>query len=143
MTKKIITHNESETMELAAEIAAGFSGGEVLLLYGDLGAGKTAFTRGLGQYLNAKQVVNSPTFVIMKVYDVEKRGIKKLVHIDAYRLNGSEDLEALGVSEYFGHPECISVIEWPERLGENLPEGAMKIWFKSLGEEDAREIHLN
>ena len=139
MPKKIITHNESETMALAAEVAAHFHGGEVLLLYGDLGAGKTAFTCGLGKYLNAKQIVNSPTFVIMKVYDVERRGIKKLVHIDAYRLSGGEDLEALGVSEYFGNPEYVSVIEWPERLGDDLPKGAMKIRFESLGESE-REI---
>jgi len=92
-------------------------------LIGDLGAGKTVFTKGLAQGLGVKKVISSPTFVLMKVYRVNRSGkIKKLVHIDAYRLKNDADAAAIGISEYFSRTDTVAVIEWADKIKKVLPK---------------------
>lgn len=124
MTKTIITNSEKETFEYAKTFAKSLKGGEVIGLVGNLGAGKTFFSKGLAAGLGVKQNVNSPTFVVMKVYKITNQNskIKNLVHIDAYRLESAEDLEAIGATEYFGQEDTVTIIEWADKIKKILPE---------------------
>jgi tRNA threonylcarbamoyladenosine biosynthesis protein TsaE len=125
--EKIITQSEKETMLLGKAIASACQGGEVFGLTGNLGAGKTCLTKGLAKGLGIKGIINSPTFVIMKVYNLKKKNIKKFCHIDAYRLQTAGDLEAIGASEYFNRPDTVTVIEWAENVKKILPKKTITI----------------
>lgn len=101
----------------------------VLALSGELGAGKTTFTQALGEALGATGPIQSPTYVIMKKHALpEGAPWRALVHIDAYRLNGAEDLGAIGWGELLADPSNLIAVEWPERVGEAIPEGA--VWLR-------------
>lgn len=113
--KEFITHSQHETQALAQKIGQALSSGLILLLVGDLGAGKTTFVQGLAKGLNVSEKVNSPTFVIMKEYE----GRLPLIHIDAYRLEGiSQDL---GFEDY-AEDEVVKVIEWPQYYFDDLSQ---------------------
>src|SRR3954470_1257407 len=116
----ITTASAAETRSLAAELAAALPADTVLALHGDLGVGKTTFVQGLAQGLGVKEQVTSPTFAIYSVYQSASR---KLVHLDAYRLETGRQLEALLLEEFLISPWCLAV-EWPEKTGDWLPKGA-------------------
>ncbi len=139
--KSIITNSEQETFDFAKKFAESLKGGEVIALEGDLGAGKTVFTKGLAEGLGVKRTVTSPTFVVMKVYDVieQKFGIKKLVHIDAYRLDSVQSAKTIGAEEYFGSPDTVTVIEWPEKIKNALPHKLIRFKF-TTEDNDKRKI---
>ncbi len=107
----------------------------VILLTGDLGAGKTTFTASLAKGLGVKEIVNSPTFTILKEYD---SGRLPLYHFDAYRLEGNE--QDLGFDEYIDD-EAVSVIEWPMFMQEDLPDEYMQIEIKRI-EDDKRQMKI-
>lgn len=107
----------------------------VILLTGDLGAGKTTFTASLAKGLGVKEIVNSPTFTILKEYD---SGRLPLYHFDAYRLEGNE--QDLGFDEYIDD-EAVSVIEWPMFMQEDLPDEYMQIEIKRI-EDDKRQMQI-
>jgi tRNA threonylcarbamoyladenosine biosynthesis protein TsaE len=119
---KAITKNEEETKQVATDFAKRLRGGEVILLYGDLGAGKTVFVKGLAEALGVREVVKSPTFNIMKCYSCKLSAVscKLFCHIDAYRLKNFQDLRDIGADEYLGQPNVITAIEWAERIDEEL-----------------------
>ena len=142
---KIITNSEKETFEFAKNIARTLTGGETLCLIGDLGSGKTSFVKGLAAGLGIDKIITSPTFVLMKNYDVETGhapSLRKLVHIDAYRLSKGADLEAIGVREYLNNPSVIIVIEWADRVRDIWPKNFIEINFKTLA-GDEREIIIH
>jgi len=118
--KTIITHSPAETKEFAQSFAKNLKGGEVLGLVGELGAGKTVFVQGLAEALGVKEIVNSPTFVLLKAYPIlnPKSSILNLVHIDAYRLDFFEQLKEIGVEEYLNKKDCLVVVEWADRVPE-------------------------
>lgn len=130
---KHTTKTEKETFDLGKKLGKSLKGGEVIGLIGDLGAGKTAFSKGLAAGLGVKNTVTSPTFVIMKIYE----GKKKLVHIDAYRLTSYKDLRAIGIEDYLDKNTVI-VIEWADRLEGELPFTMQTITFTI--NNDSREI---
>ncbi|HTX86787.1 MAG TPA: tRNA (adenosine(37)-N6)-threonylcarbamoyltransferase complex ATPase subunit type 1 TsaE [Candidatus Nanoarchaeia archaeon] len=137
---KIITHSEKETIALAKKIAKKAKGGEVYALSGELGAGKTVFARGFASGLGIKRNINSPTFVLMKIYPVRKHpAIRHLCHIDAYRLKSAKDLEAIGAADYLGRKDSVCLVEWPEKIKKLLPEKVNSLKLKHLA-EDQREI---
>lgn len=103
-----ITKNVQETYEVAKLVASKLSGGEILLLNGDLGAGKTTFTKGLAMALDVDDVITSPTFTIMKEY----YGKLKLYHFDMYRLSSEDEVYELGFEEYLNDENGVAVIEW-------------------------------
>lgn len=103
-----ITKNVQETYEVAKLVANYLKGGEILLLNGDLGAGKTTFTKGLAMALDVDDVITSPTFTIMKEY----YGKLKLYHFDMYRLNDEDEVYELGFEEYLNDENGVAVIEW-------------------------------
>ncbi|OGF25464.1 tRNA (adenosine(37)-N6)-threonylcarbamoyltransferase complex ATPase subunit type 1 TsaE [Candidatus Falkowbacteria bacterium RIFOXYB2_FULL_34_18] len=136
MNKKIITKSEKETFDFSKKYAKNLRGGEIIGLLGNLGAGKTVFTKGLARGLGITHNISSPTFVIMKVYPVKIKSIKRLCHIDAYRLTGENDLAAIGAQEYFGDKNTITIIEWPEKIKKILPEKTKFIEIEHLNENE-------
>jgi len=137
---KIITKNAKETFALGKKIADELKSGAIIGLIGDLGAGKTLFAQGLAAGLKIKDPINSPTFVIMKVYPVKShKKIKTLCHIDAYRLQASQDLVAIGGNEYFDQDDAVTLIEWADQIKNILPVKTRFIKIKHLG-EDKREV---
>lgn len=139
MKKK--TYSEKETYDFAKDFAAKLKGGEVLCLVGELGAGKTAFTKGLAAGLGVKGIVTSPTFVLMKIYKANHK-IKEMAHIDAYRLRDGQELVNIGAEEYFRDKECVTVIEWADRVKDIWPKKCIKVEFK-IGKGDDREIKIS
>jgi len=120
---KFFSTSEKQTFNFAKKISKQLAGGQVLGLTGNLGAGKTIFTKGLAAGLGIKKNITSPTFVLMKVYPVSRhKQIKFLVHIDAYRIKSSRDLIAIGADEYFKRPDAITVIEWADKIKQILPK---------------------
>lgn len=113
----------ADTERLAEIFAREISGGTVILLSGDLGSGKTAFSQFLGKYLGVKRHMTSPTFNIIKSYNADV----KLHHMDCYRLEDSE--EDLGFEEYFNDTD-IALVEWPQFIAEFLPENTISINIK-------------
>ncbi len=129
MKKQMITHSPQETKALAQQIGLQLKDKSVITLSGDLGAGKTTFTQGLAKGLDIQKMVSSPTFTIMKIYT----GRLKLVHIDAYRLEGLH--QDLGFEELIG-TEGVCVIEWPDYIKELLPKAYLEIKMTRLDEDD-------
>ncbi|WP_096201977.1 tRNA (adenosine(37)-N6)-threonylcarbamoyltransferase complex ATPase subunit type 1 TsaE [Bacillus sp. FJAT-45350] len=126
---QIESHSPEETMALATKIAGLLEPNDVITLEGDLGAGKTSFTKGLAKGLGVKRVVNSPTFTIIKEY----KGRMPLYHMDVYRLEDSD--EDLGFDEYF-EGEGVTVIEWPSMIQDQLPKERLMIEISHQGEEN-------
>lgn len=132
-----ITQSEEETQELAKKIFPFLKPGDVVALEGDLGAGKTAFAKGLADALGISEPVDSPTFTIIKEYN---DGKWPLYHMDVYRL--SED-EEIGVEEYFGG-DGICLIEWASRIESFLPEDTLWLTFTVLPHGERKiEIKTN
>lgn len=138
---KIITNSEKETFIFAEKLAKKFNNNEIIGLIGELGAGKTVFARGIASGLGVRDNVNSPTFVIMKIYNAKFKKIKYFCHIDAYRLNNAKDLESIGAEEYFNRQDTISVIEWADKIKKVLPK---KIKLININQsENKRIIKIN
>ena len=102
----------------------------VVVLQGELGSGKTAFAKALGKMMGINEHIVSPTFVIMKSYNIDWKGFKKLIHIDAYRLESESELLSLGWNKLVANPEHLILIEWPERVESILPKDSRRIFFK-------------
>ena len=113
------THSVAETEQIAVELAQTLQGGECIALYGDPGAGKTQFVRGLVRGLGgAVRSVSSPTFVLLNVYDT---GRLPVYHLDAYRVHGPDDFETIGFTELLEQGGVV-VVEWAERVQSLLPK---------------------
>jgi tRNA threonylcarbamoyladenosine biosynthesis protein TsaE len=113
----------------------------VIALKGELGSGKTTLTQEIAKILKVKESVISPTFVIIKKYKVEDKFFRHLIHIDAYRLNNSEELRKLGWQEIFENKTNLIIIEWPEQVPECIPKNACKIVLTHK-KENIRTIKL-
>lgn len=135
MKYTLISNSKEKTQKLGAFMASLFMPGDVVLLKGDLGAGKTTFTAGVAKALDVKDDVISPTFNIMKCYF---KGKIPLYHIDAYRLE-NQNIE-LGLEEFI-EGDGVCFIEWPQYIEPLLPDETLSITLKNLG-EDQREITL-
>lgn len=136
--KEYIVKSQAETEKIAKQLAKTLKGSELLAFSGNLGAGKTFFIKALGKALGIKENISSPTFVLMKVYDL--KGSRKFVHVDCYRLNGQEDLFDIGLEDYLVHDNIIVAIEWADKI-RNLPERAIKINMELLA-DNKRKISI-
>ena len=125
------TKNEIETISLGEQLARFLRDGSTLLLTGDLGAGKTTLVRGIARGLHIKEVVQSPTFNIMKIYF---KGDRPLIHIDAYRL--ADINNDIGLDEYIGYESGITVIEWPMFIKNLLPDNAIEVNITNDGDDN-------
>ena len=132
---KIITNSREETEAFAIGYAKTLRGGDVVLLDGDMGAGKTVFAKGVAKGLGVEEEVTSPTYAYMNDYN----GV--LYHYDCYRLSCGEDAESLGLTDYFGEPNTICVIEWSSNIVDALPEKVKRVTINKISETE-REIIL-
>ena len=136
MPRTVVTHSEQETFALAEHLARTLQPGRFVLLYGDLGAGKTIFVRGLASGLGADpDTVTSPTFVLIQHY----KGPVPLVHADLYRLDSAAAVEDLGLDE-LGNGGVV-VVEWAERMWRR-PEGCVSVTIEDTG-GDSRRITVS
>jgi tRNA threonylcarbamoyladenosine biosynthesis protein TsaE len=139
--QEYISNSVEETFAIGKELSATLKGGEVLALFGNLGAGKTAFVQGLAVGLGIKDCVNSPTFAIMKLYKVNKGIIKQFCHVDAYRLNIASELSDIGINDYINKLDTIIAIEWAEKVNNILPKKFIAIKLIA-SEENTRKITI-
>lgn len=133
----MLTKSPAETRALGRSLAQQLRPGDVLLLWGDLGAGKSELTRGIAEGLGVTSPVTSPSFTILNVYD---EGRMPLYHFDWYRLNSVEELYEMGMDEYLGG-DGVAVVEWPSQCPEAIPETHLAIRLTPAG-EDTREVTL-
>ena len=116
--------------KLSQELIALLTPGETatfITLSGELGAGKTTLTQHLAQALGIAESVTSPTFVLEKIYELSHSAFLKFIHIDAYRLTGGKDLDALNFEELLSEPTNLIVLEWPEKVADALPTPTIAI----------------
>jgi len=130
----VITNSEKETEALGAALAKKISPGTVLAFYGDLGAGKTTFTRGLAAGLGIDTQITSPTYTIVNEYETETSA---LIHFDMYRLSTADDLFEIGWDDYLARGAILAV-EWSEHVEEAFPPGTVRIQIEKDG--DTRRI---
>ncbi len=130
----IITNSAAETRELGKKLAEQLKAGDVLLLEGELGAGKSELARGVAAGLGVAETVTSPSFTILNVYE---SGRIPLWHFDWYRLESSEELYELGMDEYLGG-EGIALVEWPGRCPDAIPADCLRIRITAEGESTRR-----
>ncbi len=139
MEKKIITKSKNETFKLGRLLGAELKGGEVVALIGELGSGKTVFTKGIARGMgikDAEKSVNSPSFTLIKEYPAKIN----LFHFDLYRLDSVRQIEQLGWEDYLGE-NGVLVIEWADKMGSLLPEESLSIELEVMG-ENKRKIKL-
>lgn len=142
MVKTIITKNEQETEKAGTAFVRKLKGGEIVALYGDLGAGKTAWVRGMREGLKIKTDVKSPTFVLMVCHStgLKKAKFKILCHVDAYRLKDGQALREIGLEDYLGDNNAVTVIEWAERAKEILENRDVIEIRINFGEKEEERI---
>jgi tRNA threonylcarbamoyladenosine biosynthesis protein TsaE len=145
MLIKHITGNYKKTQKLGEIFAEqiiknGLQKTAIIIgLHGNLGSGKTTFIQGFAKGLAIKDKILSPTFVILKRFEITKITFKNFYHIDCYRLKNEKDILELGLKEIILNPENIVAIEWPEKIKKVLPKKAITIKFKLI-EKNKREI---
>lgn len=136
---KTLSELEEEAKRFVMALAPSPRGAVLVTLAGELGAGKTAFVKAVAKVLGVEEVVNSPTFVLEKIYPVRKLEdsrsngasphFKRLVHIDAYRLDKGDDLAPLGFDELMKDSGNLILLEWPEKVSDSLPTPAVRIFL--------------
>lgn len=136
MIQKIV-ENEKAMSDLAAQLAHAIEGGAFIFLHGQLGAGKTTFTRGFLRALGYQDKVKSPTYTLVEPYEISG---KNIFHFDLYRLNDPGELELIGVQEYFS-PDSICIVEWPDKGEGQLPSPDIECFLDFAGE--GRAIVIN
>lgn len=137
MNNEIISHSELETEKFAEEFAKGLKGTEIIAMYGTMGMGKTAFTRGLTKGLGSLDDVSSPTFAIVNEY----KGKYPIYHFDMYRITNLDDLYSTGFFDYINNG--IMIIEWSENIESQLPnDDIIKINISPGKEQNERIIEI-
>jgi tRNA threonylcarbamoyladenosine biosynthesis protein TsaE len=129
----IILSSEDETINFAQSFASKIAPPKLILLSGNLGAGKTTFAKGFAKGLGVDDLVQSPTFTYMQIYD----GRFQMIHFDLYRLKNEREFLAMGFEEYL-YANAIVLVEWPERIRSILPEGAIHLHLEQ--EDQVRKI---
>jgi tRNA threonylcarbamoyladenosine biosynthesis protein TsaE len=140
MNEKYLTHSEAETVRLACEFARRLERGDVIALWGDLGAGKTRFVKGVCEAFGANRHVSSPSFVILNRYEGTGRDQRELFvyHLDLYRVKSAEEIYDLGYEE-FVYGDGITLVEWAEQLGDLLPPRRYDVRL-AYGEKDTERV---
>lgn len=135
MRKELYTRGERETLEAAVQLARRLGPGDVVAFTGGLGAGKTAFTRGLAQGVGSPAPVSSPTFAIMNEY---RGGRLTLYHFDLYRIADEDDLYDTGFFDCLADPNAVLAVEWSENVPQAIPAGAYHVRIEPLGGDERR-----
>ena len=134
------SESEKQTMQFAKQLARQIKAPCIILLKGDLGAGKTHFVKGFAQGMKARAQVTSPTFTIMNIY----QGKVPIYHFDLYRIGSDEEAEQLGFFDYFDHDSLdgVSIVEWPENAPGLVQNYDIEITIEKLNDENSRLIKL-
>ena len=148
MDKKFVTKSAKETQKLGENFALRLGSGQanrktavVFGLSGNLGGGKTTFLQGFAKGLGIKEKITSPTFVIMRRFQVSSFKLQAFYHLDCYRLKNEKDVLALGWKEIISDPKNIVAVEWSEKMKKILPKNTIFINFKFIN-ENTREIYF-
>jgi tRNA threonylcarbamoyladenosine biosynthesis protein TsaE len=141
MTNMTAVYKKNDLQSLSKEVLDRLKteGKNVILMEGDLGAGKTTFVQVLAKELGVTEEIISPTFVIQKSYETKDHIFKKLIHIDAYRIEDAREMINLGWQDTVSNKENLVVVEWPSKILEILPENAKEMKFAHIDVE-TREI---
>lgn len=145
---KQVASTPEETKKIACEILSEVikkrkkNHATIIALCGELGSGKTAFTRGIAEALGVKESVVSPTFILERVYRIKKGSFKRLVHIDCYRFEDALEAKALGWAELVKDPHNLIVVEWAEKVEKLLPPHTVKVCLEHVS-ESGRSITIN
>ena len=134
MTKTIKTNSAEETMALGEKLGKQLRPGDVIALFGDLGAGKTTLTKGIAKGMNLSADIHSPTFTLIH----EHPGAISLYHIDLYRLSGDDEAEDIGIEEYI-YSSGVTIVEWADRMKSLLPSERLDIDLR-MKCDDEREL---
>ena len=137
--QSIETHSEQQTEEFAAALARQLGPGNVIALHGDLGAGKTVFSRGFARGLGITEPISSPTYTIIQEYKLPDE--RWFFHLDLYRIDNYVSALAFGVEEYLENPDAFVILEWPLRIKELLPSHTIHIRIEHVS-EDSRRITI-
>ena len=138
MKLEFVTHSPEETEALAARLAEGLTGGEVLAMFGGMGMGKTAFVRGLAVGLQVAGEVSSPTFALVNEY----QGRLPVAHFDMYRVESWDDLYSTGFFDYLD-TDCVLAIEWSENIENALPDDSIRVEITAGEREQERKIVIS
>ncbi len=133
--KSYISNSENDTKNIAGKLASSLHSGDIIVLSGDLGSGKTKFTEGFLSHFGLENEISSPTFTIVNEYYTNELNI---YHFDVYRLSSPDEFYAIGGEQYFEHGICL--IEWGEQIKEALPKEYLHITFNRDFEEDSKRI---
>ena len=137
------TQSTSQTKKIAKLLAQEISRPVVLALTGDLGSGKTTFIQGFIKGLGVKKRITSPTFVIMRTYNLKPKTYNLIYHIDCYRISKPKELVKLGFKEILQTPKAIILIEWAEKVRKILPKNTIWLEFKHGKKPNERVIHFS
>jgi len=140
---EIETDGSDETRAVGAHLGRWLQAGDVILLHGDLGAGKTTLVQGIAAGLGIEGLVSSPSFVLINEYEIASQVIPgRLFHVDLYRLRDEVDLESIGYTEIISPLESVTIVEWPERAPDLLPADYLLIEF-GFGATDQRKLRFS
>lgn len=143
-TETYSSYSEEETFEIGANFSSRLQAGDVIAFYGELGAGKTEFIKGICQGMNVEEIVSSPTYTIINQYAGEdrRRRAVDIYHIDLYRIENAGELIEVGLSEFLADGNSIKLIEWAENAEAILPAERYDIYFVALDDENSRRIEV-
>lgn len=145
-SEEIISASEQETIALGKQFASRLQPGDVIALYGELGAGKTEFVKGICSYFDVEEIVTSPTFTIINHYhgtDPNSDEEVKIYHVDLYRIESASDLREIGLAECMHSTDAIKLVEWANKARSVLPDGTYSISFGfDESNEDLRVISI-
>ena len=130
LRRGVVTGSAEETEKLAEELASIFPEDETLALKGELGAGKTTFVRGLARAWDITEPLTSPSYNLLAIH----RGSRNLLHLDAYRLSGPDELETIGWDDVLGTPETVVAVEWASRIEAALPPNRIIVVLEHVAE---------
>jgi tRNA threonylcarbamoyladenosine biosynthesis protein TsaE len=136
---ELVTHSPAETAAIGEVLAVCLRDGDVLLLHGDLGAGKTTLAKGIASALGVEDVVSSPSFALVNEYDTRRAAtVTRLYHLDLYRLRSEDDLASIGFEDFMAPADGITLVEWPERASTALPERFLLVDIELVGTSSRR-----
>lgn len=139
---EIDSQSPVETLTIGKALAGCLRDGDVVLLHGDLGAGKTALAKGIASALGVEDVVSSPSFSLVNEYDTSAAtAVSRLFHLDLYRLRGEDDLASIGFQDFVAPIDGVTLVEWPERAATALPEHFLLIEIE-MTESNSRRLRF-
>lgn len=139
------SEGEAQTIAFGEQFATRLNRGDVVVLHGELGAGKTEFVKGICQFLAVDDLVTSPTFSIINQYagQTPEGEPLKIYHVDLYRIESPDELAEVGFDDMVFAHDAVKLVEWPEKAGDHLPESYWSVRLKQQEDDDIRTIEID